>query len=202
MNKIETVISPKEEERLSDKYKKFPDVSAASWGPETRNNHPDQLNTAILGRIRHISSRLDSYLPYPPGGENSYKVDQTIAKDLEKSFDELAQLYLKCAKEYHDGPLYPKDDKGSYSWETIQVFDKKLEEIHQLVIDAEGPLFKERENKVLEDPEAKFHEAKYREYSEEEKKVLHEKGINILKDAINKIKLLKKSLESKMLLAS
>lgn len=199
---MEKGLPVNKEERKSDKYKSFPDVAAASWGPATRKNHPDQLNTAILGRIRHLSSRIDSYLPYPPGGKNQYGVDQSIAVDLENSFDELAQSYLKCARESYAGTLYPIEDKGNSSWKIIQAFDEKLEEIHALIIDAEGPLFEEREGKVLEDPKAKLNEAKYREYSGEEKKVLHEKGVEMLKDAISKIKSLKEALKSKTLLAS
>lgn len=201
MEKIEKRVGAGEE-RKSEKYKSFPNVSEASWGENTRKNHPDHLHDAIMGRIRHLSSRIDSYLPYPPGGKNQYGVDQSIAVDLENSFDELAQSYLKCAKESYGGSLFPKDDKGSYSWETIQKFDKKLEEIHSLIINAEDPLFKEKEGKILEDGDAQLNKAKYRDYSNEEKKVLHEQGVEMLKDAIGKIKSLKELLESKTLLNS
>lgn len=189
MEKIETkreVI----DQRKSEKYKSFPGVDLG-WGKDMRESHPDQLRDGIMGRIRHISARIDSYLPPLVafgGGDNQYKVDQTIAVEIENSFDELAQLYLECAKEGRGGTIFPLDENNhSYPFDTIQAIDLKLEEIQALIINAEDPLFKEKNSKDMKD---------------EEKNALHEQGINMLKEALVKIKSLKDKLESKSILTA
>ncbi len=167
-------------ERKSDKYKSFPEASLGLWGPEVREKHPDELNNAILGRIRHISSRIDSYLP--PYSE--YHEIQSLATNLENSFDELAQLYLKLAREGYGGYFYPLKEKTlTYPYDSIKVFDEKLEKIQKLIIEAEIPLFeaKNKNDKI----------------STEEETLLREQCIGMLKEAIDKIDDLKKILSSR-----
>ncbi len=191
---------PAKEKRKSEKYRSIPNASS-NWGEEVRNNHPDQLHSAILGRIEHIAKRIDTYLPPTSGGENFYKVDQTIATDLENSVVELAESYLKSAREkYFGGKIFPEDENHSYPYDTIKAFDAKLEEIQSLIINAELPLSKEKEHKILINPEAKIDAEKYRELSEDEKNALHEEGISMLKKATEQIKELKEKFESQQLL--
>ena len=189
-------VTKNEDVRKSEQYKTFPEAGFGVWGPEVRENNPDKLHTAIMARIRHISGRIDSYLPYPPGGENQYKVDQTIAHDLENSFDELAQLYLKIIKENHKA-IYPLDkNTGSYPYDTIKDIDSKFEEIHDLVLKAEEPLFDEKNNRIIDKSLGEIGgNGLFREATEEEKNTLHQKGIDMLKEAILKIKSLESQLE-------
>ncbi len=192
-------IKPTVEERKSIKYKSFPNAAPGIWGPKVREKHYDKLHEAILARIKHVSGRIDQYLP--PYNKN-YNVDQSLALDLENSFDELAQLYLKCAQESYGGYFYPKNKDEIYSYEPIKVFDEKLEKIYDLIIKAEDPLFKEKQGNYLIDPEAKLADTKYKDYSEQEKNTLHEQGVNMLKEALDKIQSLRVILESRSPLAS
>ena len=65
-----------------------------------------------------------------------------------------------------------------------------------MIINAELPLSKEKEHKILINPEAKIDAEKYRELSEDEKNALHEEGISMLKKATEQIKELKEKFES------
>ncbi len=144
-------------QRKSIKYQ-FPGVVLGEWGPDVREKHPDKLHEAILARIKHISSRLDSYLP---PYEKNYGVDQSLMIDIENSFSKLADLYLELAKKGYGGYFHPLKENETYSFEPIKAFDKRLEEIHQLIIEAEAPFFEERE--------------KGKHLSVEEKVLLHKK---------------------------
>jgi len=183
----------KKEERKSEKYQTgfFSTSYAGNWGSKIRENQPDQLHYAIMARIGHVSRRIDSYI------NTGYKVDQSLALNLENSFDELAQLYLEISKEGSGKYLEPLKEDGHYSYEPMKALDEKLEEIHDLIIKAEEPFFTEREGKFLVDPNAKLNEAKYQDYSEGEKKDLHEQGTTMLQSAVSKIKDLKNILESR-----
>jgi hypothetical protein len=180
MGKLEMPSNIKNIERKSSKYKSFPDAGIGVWGSEIREKSYDKLHNAVMGRIKHISGRIDSYLP--PYDKN-YKVDQSLAVNLENSFDELAQLYLELAKEGYGGYFYPIKEDKTYSFEVIKVFDEKFEEIHNLILEAEAPLFEEK------------HQSD--KLSDEEKNVLREKGINMLKEAVEKINKLKQALLSR-----
>lgn len=171
------------EERKSTKYKSFPEARLGLWGPEVREKHYDKLDDAIMGRIKHVSSRIDQYLP--PYAEH-YGIDQSLAINLENSFDELAQLYLQCAKEGYGQYLYPlKEDGNTYSYEPIKVFDEKLEKIQELIINAETPLFEEK------------NEVKNKDLTIEEKNILHEQGVKMLKEAVEKIHSLTEIIKSR-----
>ncbi len=201
METIKTNITNGEvlEERKSAKYQKFPNAGPGVWGKEIREKHYDQLHDSIMARIKHVSSRIDQYLP--PYNEH-YKIDQSLALQLETSFDDLAQLYLEIAKEGSGGYFTPANEKGVYTYEPIIAFDEKLEEIHDLIIKAEDPLFKEKQGNYLVDPEVKLANAKYKDYSEQEKNTLHEDGVGMLTKAVEKINNLKQILISRSSLVS
>jgi hypothetical protein len=190
------------EERKSAKYKSFPDAAPGTWGAEIREKHPDRLHDAILARIKHVSGRIDQYLP---PYDKHYGVDQALALELENSFDELSQLYLQYAREGYGKYFYPEDKDGKYSFDIIKAFDQRLEKIHSLIINSEKPFFDEKQGKILVDKEGKTIEGTvgdgYKELSEEEKKTLHEKGISMLKEALDKIITLKTALESRLPIA-
>jgi hypothetical protein len=171
---------PAEEERKSANYKSFPPAGIGAWGEEVRTKRPDQLVDSIFARIKHISGRIDSYLP---PYEKNYKVDQGLALNLENSFDDLVQLYKSYIKEgYHGGYFFPEDDKGSYSYDTIRAFDLKMEEIHSLVLDSSEIFFNETHNKDMKD---------------DEKNALHAQGIKILSETVEKIRNLIEILKSR-----
>lgn len=186
------------EVRKSTKYKSFPSAGFGVWGQEIREKHPDQLNNAIMARIKHVSERIDQYLP--PYNEH-YKVDQSLALQLETAFDDLAQLYLQVYKEGGGGYLQPLTEDGHYSYEPIKKFDEKLEEIHDLVINSQKPFFDEERGKILLDEKGNPTEsnagAGYKELSDDEKKVLHEQGVEMLKKSVEKINNLKQTLTSR-----
>jgi|GEM_PF-2197996 len=205
---METIpnIAPKNEvpeERKSAKYKNFPNAGPGVWGKEIREKHYDKLHDSIMARIKHVSERIDQYLP--PYNEH-YKVDQSLALQLETGFDDLAQLYLEITREGNGGYFNPIKEDGHYSYEPIIAFDEKLEEVHDLIIKAEKPLFDQQRGKVLVDSEGNVIEgaagAGYKELSDEEKKDLHEQGVTMLKQAIEKIDDLKNILTTRSSLVS
>jgi hypothetical protein len=165
--------APMAREKKSDKYKSFPAAQLGLWGPEVRKDHPDQLHEAIMGRIRHVAERLNQYLP---PYESNYKVDQSLAFELETAFDELAQAYLEVAKEGYGGYLYPEDENRHYTYGPVIAFDEKLEEIQQLVIDSEQPFYEEKNEEDLD---------------EGTKQRLHAEGTAMLQKAVEKINALK-----------